>query len=82
MDFWSPLQDAAKAGGLGANGSTPTSAQLTTGLQSLKGDTLDGLAPPLTFPAGQAHPVHCWFESAMHNGAFSLPDGTATTCEK
>ena len=75
------LEDAAKAGGVGANGSTPTSAQLTTGLQSLKGDTVDGLAPPLTFPAGQAHPVHCWFESAMHNGAFSLPDGTATTCE-
>ncbi len=76
------LQDAAKAGGLGANGSTPTSAQLTTGLQSLKGDTLGGLAPPLTFAAGQAHPVHCWFSSAMHNGLFSLPNGTTTTCEQ
>jgi branched-chain amino acid transport system substrate-binding protein len=76
------LQDAAKAGGLGANGSTPTSAQLIQGLQSLKGDTLDGLAPPLTFAAGQPHPVHCWFESAMHNGAFTLTQGTTTSCEK
>jgi branched-chain amino acid transport system substrate-binding protein len=76
------FEDAAKAGGLGANGSTPTSAQLIQGLQSLKGDTLDGLAPPLTFAAGQPHPVHCWFESAVHNGQFSLPNGTATICEK
>ena len=29
--------DAAKAGGLGANGSTPTSAQLVKGLTSLQG---------------------------------------------
>jgi branched-chain amino acid transport system substrate-binding protein len=76
------LQDAAKAGGLGANGSTPTSAQLVQGLQSLKGDTVNGLAPALTFPAGQPHPVHCWFESAMHKGAFTLPNGTTTLCEK
>ncbi len=75
------FEDAAKAGGLGANGSKPTSAQLTQGLESLKGDTLDRLAPPLTFAAGKPHPVHCWFKSAMHKGIFSLPDGTATTCE-
>ena len=41
--------DGAKAGGLGANGTTPTSAQLVKGLNSLKNDTLEGMAPPLTF---------------------------------
>ena len=74
--------DAAKAGGLGANGTTPTSAQLVKGLQSLQGDTLGGLAPPLTYKAGQPNPVHCWFESLIDNGKFSLPTGTAPTCEQ
>ena len=74
--------DAAKAGGLGANGTTPTSAQLVQGLTSLKGDTLDGMAPPLTFKAGQPHPVDCWFEALMKDGKASLPIGTQTVCEK
>jgi branched-chain amino acid transport system substrate-binding protein len=74
--------DAAKAGGLGANGSTPTSAQLVTGLEALKADTLGGLAPPLTFAANQPHPIHCWFESLMKSGTFSLPGGTTPVCVK
>ena len=56
---------AAKAGGLGVNGSTPTSAQLVQGLNSLRGETLDGMAPPLTFHLGQPHPVDCWFTAQM-----------------
>jgi branched-chain amino acid transport system substrate-binding protein len=73
--------DAAKAGRLGANGTTPTSAELTTGLDAIKGDTLGGLAPALTFTAGSAHPVDCWFTFALKNGKWSLPNGTKTTCE-
>jgi branched-chain amino acid transport system substrate-binding protein len=76
------FEAAAKAGGLGANGSDPTSAQLTTGLDSLKGDTLDGLAPALTFASGKPHPIDCWFTFALKNGTFSLPDGTSSTCEQ
>ncbi len=49
--------DAAKAGGLGANGTTPTSAQLIKGLESLHGDTLDGMAPPADLH-GRAAPSH------------------------
>ena len=74
--------DGAKAGGLGANGTTPTSAQLIKGLESLHGDTLGGMAPPLTFPAGQPHPIDCWFEAQMGNGKGTLPIGTQTQCEK
>ena len=74
--------DAANAGGLGANGSAPTSAQLIKGLQSLHGDTLDAAAPPLTFTAGQPRPVDCWFEALMKNGKSSLPSDTQTVCEK
>ena len=76
------FQDAAKAGGLGANGSTPTSAQVVKGLEALKGDTLGGLAPPLTFAAGKPHPVDCWFYSAVINGKFTLPHGTKSVCQK
>ena len=72
----------AKAGGLGANGTTPTSAQLVNGLNSLKNDTLEGTAPPLTFTAGQPHPVDCWFTALMKDGKASLPDGLKVTCEQ
>jgi branched-chain amino acid transport system substrate-binding protein len=74
------LAEAAKAGGLGAGGTTPTSAELIKGLNSLKGDTLNGMAPPLTFTDGVAHPADCWFTYAVKNGKFSLPNGTSTTC--
>ncbi len=74
------LGAAAKAGGLGAGGTTPTSAELLKGLNSLKGDTLGGLAPPLTFTDSVAHPADCWFTYAVKNGKFSLPNGTSATC--
>jgi hypothetical protein len=38
------MADAVKAGGLTATG-TPSAAEITQGLESLKGDTLEGLAP-------------------------------------
>ncbi len=74
------LADAAKAGGLTAGGPL-TSAMLVKGLESLKGDTLDGMAPPLTFTPGKPHPVDCWFNFALKNGKFSLPNGAKSTCE-
>jgi branched-chain amino acid transport system substrate-binding protein len=72
---------AAKAGGLGAGGSQPTAAQIVTGLTSLNGETLGGTAPPLTFAAGKAHPISCWYNTLITNGAFSVPNGTTPTCE-
>jgi hypothetical protein len=54
------LEDAVKAGGLTAS-DTPSAAEVVKGLESLKGDTLNGWVPPLTFAAGQPHPVDCWF---------------------
>jgi branched-chain amino acid transport system substrate-binding protein len=71
------LEDAAKAGNIGA---TPTSAELVAGLAALKGDTLDGWAPPLTFASGQPHTVNCWFTAGIKSGQWVLPDGTQTTC--
>jgi branched-chain amino acid transport system substrate-binding protein len=73
------LQDAVKAGGLTAGG-TPSASEIVSGLHSLKGDTLDGLAPELTFAPNQAHPVRCWFTAEIKNGQFGLPLGARTTC--
>jgi branched-chain amino acid transport system substrate-binding protein len=60
---------------VGTNG-----VDLVKGLQSLKGDTLDGWAPPLTFAANQPHPVDCWFTTEVKNGRFQMPLGLKTTC--
>ena len=73
------LADAIKAGGLEAN-ATPSSAEVVKGLESLKGDTLDGLSPPLTFTPGQPHPVDCWFTARLRNGVESLGNNGKLTC--
>jgi branched-chain amino acid transport system substrate-binding protein len=76
------FQAGAAAGNLGAAGKAPTSAQLTKGLNSLKGETLGGLAPPLTFTAGKPHPVDCWYWAVLKNGKYSTPLGLKPACAK
>jgi branched-chain amino acid transport system substrate-binding protein len=73
------LEDAVKAGGLGPS-DTPTAAEIVKGLESLKGDTLQGTAPPLTFAAGKTHSVSCWFTAHMTNGVPALTNGGKVTC--
>jgi len=66
------FEAAAKAGKLGANGSTPTSAQLYKRLYALHGATLNRLAPPLTFVKGKPNPVDCWANYVLlKNGKFT-----------
>jgi branched-chain amino acid transport system substrate-binding protein len=68
-----------KAGGLTPSG-TPTAAEVVTGLHSLKGDTLQGTAPPLTFPAGQPHPINCWYTGRTQNHQSAIADNGQTSC--
>jgi branched-chain amino acid transport system substrate-binding protein len=75
------LEDAVKAGGLTPS-ATPSAAEIVTGLESLKGDTLQGWAPPLTFAAGQDHSIDCWFTTHTSNGVSSLTNGGKVTCEQ
>jgi branched-chain amino acid transport system substrate-binding protein len=75
------LEDAVKAGGLTAS-ATPTAAEVTTGLAALKGDTLDGMAPPLTFTPGKPHTVDCWFTARVQGGVTSVQDNGQVTCEQ
>jgi branched-chain amino acid transport system substrate-binding protein len=74
------LRDAVKGGGLSSSG-TPSSSEIVKGLQSLKGDTLDGTAPPLTFAAGKDHHIDCWFTARVENGVPTVINGGKTTCE-
>jgi branched-chain amino acid transport system substrate-binding protein len=74
------IRDAVKGSGVASSG-TVTAAAMTQGLNSIKNDTLDGWSPPLTFTAGQSHPVHCWFTAKWANGTPSLLDNGQVTCQ-
>jgi branched-chain amino acid transport system substrate-binding protein len=74
------LELAAARGNFGANGSTPTSQQLLDGLHTFNKETLNGMAPGLTFKAGQPNPVPCWFWQGTKDGKFNLPYGPDPEC--
>ncbi len=61
-------------------GSTPTTQAIYNGLYALNGSTLGGLAPPLTFKAGQANNVNCFYEVRSSNGKYTAPNGDTATC--
>ena len=75
------LQGAIQAGGLTAS-ATPSAAEVTTGLESLRGDSVGGLTPPLTYPAGRPHPIDCWFTGHIQNGVPTVENGGQPTCAK
>lgn len=68
---------AAKAANLGDNA---TSAQVIQGLYALHGETLGGLAPPLTYTQGKPTTIDCWFYLGIQNHQFNAPYGTAPAC--
>jgi branched-chain amino acid transport system substrate-binding protein len=68
---------AAKAADIGP---TSTPAQVTKGLYALRGDTLGGLAPPLTFTPGKPAFLTCYFTSEVRGGKFKSLGGDKPTC--
>ena len=77
---WSSGQLLARAlASLG--GGQPTSDAVFRGLWSLRGETLGGLVPPLTFTANRAAPVNpCYFVMAIHGGRWTAPGGDHVEC--
>jgi branched-chain amino acid transport system substrate-binding protein len=73
------LQHALIAGHL-TSSTKPTAALVLKGLYSLKGDTLGGLAPPLTFKKGGDHAINCWYESHWLNGKPVIAHGGNAVC--
>jgi len=78
------IVSAAELGKAGVNGSAPTSREILNGLFAMHGDTLGGLAPPLTYShqANEASTITCFFVMGITNGKFVEPDGLRTTCIK
>jgi branched-chain amino acid transport system substrate-binding protein len=70
------IEAAVKAGGSG----DVSAATITSGLNSLKNETLGGWSPPLSFTAGQPHVVNCWFTAQVENGTPTVTNGGKTTC--
>jgi branched-chain amino acid transport system substrate-binding protein len=57
-----------------------SAADVKKGLYALKNETLDGLAPPLTFTPGKPAFVPCWFSEQVTNGKFASLDANKPTC--
>jgi branched-chain amino acid transport system substrate-binding protein len=75
------LQAALQDGGLTSNTSA-TAALVVKGLESMKGETLGGMAPPLTYEPGKPHSISCWFTAEVVNGQAQMTNGGNTTCAK
>jgi branched-chain amino acid transport system substrate-binding protein len=62
-------------------GAVAKTADLIAGLDSLRNQTLGGLAPPLTFNPGRATgPIPCYFVVAVQNGQWVAPNGATPQC--
>jgi branched-chain amino acid transport system substrate-binding protein len=61
-------------------GTAITPQTVKQGLYSLKGETLGGLTPPLTYTQGKPTQVNCYFTMGFESGQFTSPAGTKTTC--
>lgn len=73
------LEAGIKAGGLTAS-ATPTAAEITKGLDTFKANTVGGLAPPLTYTAGQVHQVNCYYVSHIDNGTPVVQNNGQPSC--
>lgn len=60
----------------------PTSADFLTALHGLRGETLGGLQPPLTYEAGKGHALTnlCIIPVVVRSGAFVAPGGDQFSC--
>jgi branched-chain amino acid transport system substrate-binding protein len=70
------FEQAVKAGGSG----DVTTASVLKGLYSFKGETLGGIAPPLTYVQGKPTLVDCYFLEGIKGGKFTTPNGLTTAC--
>ena len=77
MDVGKEIQAAVAAAKVSG---APTSAEIVKGLDSFHDQTLDGLAPNLTYTAGKPHPVDCWYYALLKDGKYSTPHGLKTFC--
>jgi branched-chain amino acid transport system substrate-binding protein len=76
---WGSAQLFAAAAAHATGAITPASVK--QGLYSLKGETLDGLAAPVTFTAGKPSVSNCYYTWSIDgSGAFTAPSSVTPTC--
>lgn len=71
------FEAAAKAVPAGA---AVTSQSLKTALYAMKGETLGGLTPPLTFKKGAPTLINCWYVDTIENKQWTTPEGLTPAC--
>ena len=65
----------------GAISEPPTTESLLAGLWTIKGDTLGGLTPPLTFVKDEPPArLTCWFNLTLARQTWVSPDGFRLNC--
>ena len=75
------LFEAAAQAGVPATDTSPTAANIYTGLYSLNGTTLGGLsASPETFTQGKPSILKCMYMMGIKNGQWTAPYGSQTFC--
>jgi branched-chain amino acid transport system substrate-binding protein len=72
---WSSAQLFAVAAAKLRSAASPTG--VLNALDSIKGETLGGFSPPLTFTAGKAHTVPYYYEMSIKGGKWVSPNGGA-----
>ncbi len=77
---WSGGQLFSAAADAGKLSPTSTSAEIKDALYSLKEETLDGLAPPLSFAKGKPGFPLCYFPAELKDGAFTSLNGGKAQC--
>jgi branched-chain amino acid transport system substrate-binding protein len=85
MAAWSAgklLQAAVGKLGPAARAQPLTTADLLTGLGKISAETLDGLAPPITFSPGQkqAPPLRCIYFELLTDKGWTAPKGNQYVC--
>jgi branched-chain amino acid transport system substrate-binding protein len=78
VEVWAGLEMFRKAAILGGANVTPQS--VTAGMYKLKGTTLGGLTPPLSFKPGASHVGSCGYLFGVSGGRLSLPLGLKPAC--
>ena len=75
------FETAVKSGTAGKSGPV-TTADIFDGLySSFHGNTLGGLAPPLTYKKGQPNPVNCWYWIGIKDKKYTTPYGLKPYCQ-
>ena len=79
-DTWASGQLFAAAAKAANLGNKPTPKQLVAGLYKLKGVTLGGLTPPLTFNKGKPNSISCIYIMSIFHGSIIEPQGLKRYC--